>query len=452
MKHAFEPTSCWDAFKGRAKQMDTTAKAYAAFLTRCKTERETVDYVMEKAAAKGFADSLDGELFVRAFRGKTVFLARKGEAPLAEGSRLVAAHLDTPHLDLKQRPLLEDVGVCQAKTHYYGGIRKHQWLARELAIHGVVVKADGETVSVVLGEDPSEPVFTIADLLPHLARKQNEQKLSEAFEAEKLNLVMGHQPDPEAKKKDKDTVKALVLKVLNEKYGIVEEDLYSAELHAVPAGPARLVGLDGAMVGGYGQDDRCSVFCGLEAFLAAAKPGFTRMALFWDKEEIGSDGATGAKAKFFEYCMADMLEAWEPQTRLRQAFLAMRALSADVHIGLDPDYKDLHEPLNAAKMGYGPCFCKFTGHGGKYGASDADAEYVAWVRNILNKKKIPWQMAEFGKVDLGGGGTVAKHLAEYGMHVIDVGPPVMSMHSPFELSSKADVYATIQAFKAFYEG
>ncbi len=452
----FKPKSCWEVYGSQehTAAMDEMARRYLEFLSACKTERETVDYVLEKATAAGFSEDPASGNFMRAFRGKTVLLARRGKRPLREGFRLIGAHGDTPRLDLKQRPLTEEAGVGQAKTHYYGGIRKYQWLARPLALHGVVIKADGETVPVTLGEDPSEPVFTVPDLLPHLAKKQNERKVSEAFEGEKLNVVIGHAPDPKSFDEDAKIdkpVKQRVLQLLHEKYGVTEEDLYSAELQAVPAGPARTVGLDGSLLGGYGQDDRVCVFCGLEAMLRASEPEYSQVAIFWDKEETGSDGATGAKSMFMEYCLEELAETWDPSAKLSQMFQNAKAISSDVHAAVDPDYQDLHEKLNAAYMGYGPCFCKFTGHGGKYMANDADAEYVGWLRNVLNSAGVPWQMAELGKVDSGGGGTVAKHLAVYGMDIIDCGPAVLSMHSPFELVSKADVYATVLAFTTFLE-
>lgn len=461
--------NCWETYAAphEREAMKTLADSYITFLSACKTERETVQYVEKILTDAGFAESLDGNFaggaVFRVLKGKTVFVARKGKQPLSQGFRLLGAHCDTPRIDLKQRPLYQDCGVAQLKTHYYGGIRKHQWLARPLALHGVVAKKDGSLVTVTIGEDPADPVFTIPDLLPHLAYRQVEKKLSEAFEAEKLNIIIGHSPaDKPAETPDdaaeakpanngngNDLIKAKVLALLHEKYGIEEADLYSAELQAVPAGPARLVGLDGALIGGYGQDDRVCVYAGLTALLDADTPEHTQIVLFWDKEEIGSEGSTGAKSRFFEYCLEDLIEAWEPGARKSRVLAAGKAVSADVHAALDPDYQDLHEKLNSALLGCGPCFCKFTGHRGKVGANDAHPEYVAWLRNLLDTAGIPWQMAELGRVDLGGGGTVAKFLAVYGMDIIDFGPAVLSMHSPFEITSTADVYAAMLAYKAF---
>jgi len=460
----YKPKSCWEIYSSPAqrKAMDETANLYVDFLSQCKTERETVAYVRERLLAAGYQEDFTGDKVFRVIRDKAILIARRGSQPLAQGLRMICAHVDTPRIDLKQHPFYEECGVSQAKTHYYGGIRKYQWLARPLALHGVVVKKDGELVHVCLGEDPSDPVFTIPDLLPHLAYEQVEKTVTKAFEAEKLNIIFGHVPLPSAEEDSKQNdskkkgkaekkIKAHVLELLHAKYGIVEEDLFSAELQAVPAGPARFVGLDRGLIGGYGHDDRVCVYAGLKALLASGPAAHTQIMVFWDKEEIGSEGSTGAKSLFLEYCVDDLLAAWEPQTRKSSVLLNTKALSADVHGALDPDFQDLHEKLNAALIGYGPCFCKFTGHRGKVGANDAHPEYVGWLRQLLAKAGAPWQMAELGRVDLGGGGTVAKYLAAYGMDVIDFGPPVLSMHSPFEICSKADLYATIVAFKAFLE-
>ncbi len=455
----YTPQSCWERYATTSeeqKQLMKLAKRYVKFLSRCKTERETIDYALEMLTEQGYTQGIHDTTALFPFRNKTLFVAKKGRLPLTEGIHLIGAHTDTPRLDFKQRPFIEQPGVAQAKTHYYGGIRKYQWLARPLALHGVVVRSDGSTVSVILGEEADEPVFTIADLLPHLAQKHVTQTISEGFEAEKLNIILAHSPkekdkkDNKAESKDeKDAIKAHVLQILHEKYNICEEDFISAELQAVPAGPARFVGLDKALIGGYGQDDRICVFAALEAFLAVQNPEHTTALILWDKEEIGSDGATGANSRFLQYCLEDCREAWQKEAKLGHILLQTKALSADVAAALDPDWQEVHEKQNAALLGYGPVFSKFTGSRGKYGASDADAELVAFMRGLLNTKKIPWQMAECGKVDLGGGGTVALFLASYGMQVIDCGPAVLSMHSPFELASCADLWATVEAYTAF---
>lgn len=457
----YEPVSAWDAYATptRRRQVGALARRYVDFLSACKTERETIAYVRERLAEAGFGEDFRKASVMRSLRGKCLFAARKGRSTLASGVRLIAAHADSPRLDLKQRPLVEQAEVVQGKTHYYGGIRKYQWLARPLALHGVAVLENGTSVPVRIGEKPDEPVFTIADLLPHLAQKQSGQKVSEAFEGEKLNVILGHSPAAAAASSRKatasdDPLKAHVLQALHERYGIREEDLITAEIQAVPAGPARFVGLDSGLIGGYGQDDRICVFAALEALTSAraTASGQTMAVVFWDKEEIGSDGATGASSRFLQYCVEDMVRAWAPAIPASQVFLRTKALSADVTAALDPDFPEVHEKQNAARLGYGPCFAKFTGSRGKYGASEADAEFFAELRGLCNKRKIPWQVAELGKVDTGGGGTVALFLAAYGMEVIDFGPALLSMHSPFELASAVDLCATVDAYRAFLEG
>ena len=453
---AYKPKNIWEsADAGTRKDMAALAQRYVDFLTRCKTERETVAYVRERLAAQGYTEDFAHERVMRPLRGKALFAARRGTLPLERGLALVAAHADSPRLDFKQRPLIEQPGVAQAKTHYYGGIRKYQWLARPLALHGVVVRENGESLPVTIGEKPGEPVFCIADLLPHLAQQQVKQPVSEAFDAEKLNVILAHSCPRKtgAGRKDapKEAVKTQLLALLHRKYGIGEEDFITAELQAVPAGPARFVGFDKALVGAYGQDDRICVFTALEALLEAEASGRSMAVMFWDKEEIGSDGATGASSRFLQYCVEDLVRAWSPDASPSHVLLETRALSADVNGALDPDYQDVHEKQNAALLGHGPVFCKFTGSRGKYGASEADAEFFGALRGLLNGKGIAWQTAELGKVDHGGGGTVALFLAAYGMRVIDLGPAILSMHSPFELASTADVYATKQAFRAFFE-
>jgi aspartyl aminopeptidase len=445
----YEARNCWDRYAsaGDRETMDSLARDYLDFLTACKTERETVGWVVDKARAAGFSEDPADGLFMSAFRSKAVLLARRGTGSLSQGLRLIAAHVDTPHLDLKQHPLHEECRVALMKTHYYGGIKKYQWLARPMALHGTVVTMDGRVVGVCIGEDEDDPVFTVLDLLPHLARKQREEKVEKAFTGEKLNIACGHEPaatDEEAK------VRQRVLELLHERYDIREEDLFSAELQVVPAGRARFVGLDRAMLGGYGQDDRLCVYTSFRAFLEAPAGPHTQVLLLFDKEEIGSDGATSAKSRFMENALADLVDAWEPEAALRRVLMATKAVSADVHCPMDPDYQDVHDKLNASLLGFGPVFSKFTGHGGKYGASEADCEYVAWFRSLLATEDIPWQMAEMGKVDEGGGGTVAKDLAVFGMEIIDFGPGVLSMHSPFEISSKADLFATVKAYNVFY--
>lgn len=446
---AWKAVNCWERYDDTEDRsaMDVCAAEYLDFLTRCKTERETVAWVMAQARACGFTEGVAVDTALIPLRSKALLVARKGLKPLSEGLRLITAHGDTPHLDLKQHPLHEECKVALMKTHYYGGIKKYQWLARPLALHGTVVTIDGTVLTICIGEAETDPVFTVLDILPHLAKKQREETVEKAFVGEKLNVAIGHEPSTE----EGDTkVRQRVLELLQATYGICEEDLFSAELQIVPAGPARYVGLDKSLLGGYGQDDLLCVFTACKAFLEAPRCEHTQVLLVWDKEEIGSDGATGATSRFMEYAVQDLIDAWEPLAKFRHVMAHTKAVSADVHCPVDPDYQDVHDKLNASLLGCGPVFSKFTGHGGKYGASEADCEYVAWFRALLAKESIPWQMAEMGKVDEGGGGTVAKELAVHGMEIIDFGPGVLSMHSPFEISSKADLFATIKAYSLFY--
>ncbi|MFW6388790.1 MAG: aminopeptidase [Desulfohalobiaceae bacterium] len=458
----YESKNCWQVYSSSEdlEMMQKLAEEYLDFLSNCKTERETVHWVRQKALQEGFTSEPKSGAVLRLAKDKSIFLARQGKRPMQEGLRIIGAHADSPRLDFKQRPLFETCDLALAKTHYYGGIRKPQWLSRPLALHGVVVRTDGSKIEVCIGEEEQDPVFVITDLLPHLAAKQNEKKLAEAFEGEKLSLLMGSQPGTmeqeaegqESQKQGKEQVKKQILALLQQKYGLVEEDLYSAELQAVPAGSARFSGLDSSFLGGYGQDDRICVFAAFKALFQEKQPEFTQVVVFWDKEEIGSEGATSARSRFFEHCLQELVETWQPEGSLRQILAESKALSADVHGALDPDHQDLHDAQNASKLGFGPVLCKFTGHRGKIGANDASAEYVAWLRDLLNQAKIPWQMAELGKVDAGGGGTVAKHMAIYGLDIIDFGPSILGMHSPFEISSKVDLYAVYLAFREFLQG
>ncbi|MCK9374973.1 MAG: aminopeptidase [Syntrophobacterales bacterium] len=427
---------------------------YKTFLDRAKTEREAVTEIERQAKALGFVDLAQKQSGPRAFysyKHKAIVLVVQGRRPLTEGLRLVAAHIDSPRLDLKQYPLYEDTDLAFLKTHYYGGIKKYQWLARPLALHGVVMKADGSSVTLTIGEDPADPVFTVLDLLPHLARKaQMDKKVTDAFEGEKLNLLVGSLPLGDSETKER--FKLHLLKLLADRYGIDEEDLVSAELEAVPAGPARDLGWDRSLVGGYGQDDRACAYAALAASLDVQDPEHTCLALFYDKEEIGSDGNTSAKNCLLDEVVETLLERQgeSPQAR-RRVLMASKALSADVTGGIDPDYPEVHEKRNAAKLGYGVGFHKYGGSGGKYSTSDANAEYVAWIRRIFQEHGVIWQAGELGKVDEGGGGTIAKFLAVHGLEIIDCGTPLLSMHSPFEVASKADLYMTFKAYRAFFQ-
>jgi aspartyl aminopeptidase len=339
------------------------------------------------------------------------------------------------------------------KTHYYGGIKKYHWLSRPLALHGVVCLENGDTVEIHIGEDHDDPVFTVLDVLPHLSRNaQGKKKVSEAFEAERMNILIGGIPlDAE---KGKEKVKLAILQLLHEKYGLKEEDFISAELEAVPAGRARHVGLDRSLIGGYGHDDRCCVFAALEAVFAATEPEVGSLVLLVDKEEIGSEGSTGAQSQFLELLLAELLEKTGEQPEflnVSKTLTASQAISGDVNGGYDPDYPEVHEKRNAAFLGKGITLTKYTGSGGKYSASDANAEYVAWIRRIWNQSRIVWQSAGMGKIDEGGGGTIAKFLAKRGMEIVDAGPALLAMHAPFEIMHKSDLYSTYLAYKAFLE-
>lgn len=448
------PRLVWDHVDEAERQaIMAYAERYKKFLDAAKTEREAVTEIERQAKARGFvplAGSTSRAPWLYNYKGKVIAMGVPGRRPLTEGLHLIGAHVDSPRLDLKQYPLYEETDLVFLKTHYYGGIKKYQWLARPLALHGVVLKADGSTVEFRVGEEPGDPVFTVLDLLPHLARKaQMDKKVSEAFEGEKLNVLVGSLPIGD--KDTKERFKLAMLKYLQDAYGLTEEDLVSAELEVVPAGPARDVGWDRSLVAAYGHDDRSCAYPALEAILDIKDPEHACLALFYDKEEVGSDGNTSAKSCLLEDIVELLLER-EGQSPLsrRRVLMNSRAISGDVTGAIDPDWPEVHEKRNAARLGYGVVLTKFTGHGGKYNASDAHAEYVAWLRKIFNEAGVIWQAAHLGKVDEGGGGTIAKYLAVHGMEIIDSGPPVLSMHSPFEVASKADLYMVYKAYKTFF--
>ncbi|MEM3342462.1 MAG: aminopeptidase, partial [Thermoplasmata archaeon] len=403
---------------------------------------------------------------------KSVALAIVGQRNPVEGLRIIAAHIDSPRLDLKGNPLYEetDYNLALMKTHYYGGIRKYQWVTIPLAIHGVVFTKKGNRVEIKIGENDDDPVFVITDLLPHVARKsQGERKLEEGIKGEELNLVVGHRPIDEKKAKKK--IKLWVLNYLNEKYGITEEDFVSAELEVVPALRARDAGFDRMLVAGYGQDDRICAYTQLKAFLEVENPLDTCLALFFDKEEIGSEGNSSVKSRFFDYIVATLVEKCssvkkrgrgrprkeEKQQEASESLLlrimkclnSSIALSSDVNAAMDPTFRDPWEPMNCSRIGGGVVITKYTGHGGKSGASDANAEFMHYIRTLLNQEEITWQIGELGKVDEGGGGTVAKFLAAYNMDIVDCGPALLAMHAPVELSSKVDILSAYRLYKAF---
>ncbi len=419
------------------------AEHYKSFIGKCKTERETVKFVKKEFEKRSKKDD-----FFVINRGKCIALVRLGDG---FGMKLIASHIDAPRVDLKQNPLFEDTELALFHTHYYGGIKKYQWFNIPLAIHGVIVKSSGETIDVCIGEDDSDPTFVIPDLLPHLSHKvQDDKKVREAFEAEKMNLIVGSIPlDDE----EKDSVKLNVLKLLNDMYGIVEEDFISAEITLVPALKPKDLGFDRGLIAAYGHDDRICAFCSKEAF-ADANSKKTIVALMIDKEEIGSDGNTGAKSRFLLDVVVEILKrkGVSPDFINVSEFLKnSEVLSADVNGAVNPMYKDVHEKDNASYINHGVVLTKFTGHGGKYMANDASAEFVGKIRKIFNDAGVKWQIGELGKVDEGGGGTIAKYLAAWNMDVVDCGPALISMHSPYEIASKLDLFETYKAYKAFYE-
>ncbi len=432
------------------------AEEYRRFITAAKTERETIDLAVMLAEEKGFVPLekcgtlRPGERVFTTCRGKCMAMAVIGSETLENGLSIVGAHVDSPRLDLKPRPLYEEAGLALFKTHYYGGVKKYQWVDIPLALHGVVVKEDGQIVKLVIGEKETDPVFTIADLLPHLAKDQMEKKMSEGISGEGLNLLAGGVPVADEGAQEK--IKQTVLDYLNREYGFQEEDLISAEIEAVPAWPARDVGLDRSMIGAYGQDDRVSVFTTLKAIVQLPTPLRTAVALFVDKEEIGSVGNTGMYSAFFTNFVAELAVRILPQyseISLRRILAHSRALSADVNAALDPNYPDVMDKFNAARLGHGVVLTKYTGSGGKKGTSDAHAEFMGLVRRLFNQHGVVWQSGLLGKVDQGGGGTIAYLLAVHGMDVVDCGVALLGMHSPFEVAHKADIYMAYRGYRVF---
>lgn len=445
-------------------------EGYKAFLNAAKTEREAVEWAVREAEANGFVpydptvSCKPGDRVYRVNRGKSVMLAVIGTDAPEAGFSIVVSHIDSPRLDLKQRPLYETAGISYFKTHYYGGIKKYQWTALPLALHGVVATTDGEVVEVNIGDGEGDPVFCVTDLLPHLGAQQMDKKGSKVVEGEDLDVLVGNRPllstadssdskEAESTETPKDPVKAHVLALLADKYGISEEDFLSAELEAVPAGRARDLGFDRSMVIGYGQDDRVCAYTSLVAQLALGDdvPARTAVCVLVDKEEIGSVGASGMASMFFENTIAEImaLAGESSPLRLRRALTRSRMLSSDVSAGFDPAYASVFEAKNSAYLGRGLVFNKYTGSRGKSGSNDASAEYVALVRRIMDDAGVSFQTAELGRVDAGGGGTIAYIPAKYGMDVIDSGVPVLSMHSPWEVTSKADIYEARRGYEAF---
>ena len=455
-----ERPNAWKQYDENAvRALEEAAKGYKDYITRGKTERECAALGVEMARAAGYRSLEEviaggkgvqcGDKIYQVQMNKAVMLFHMGKRPLEEGMNIVGAHIDSPRIDLKQNPFYEDADIAYGDTHYYGGIKKYQWVARALAIHGVAVKKDGAKVNIVVGEDESDPVVGISDLLIHLSQEQMVKKASEVIGGEDLDVMLCGRP---LKGEEKEPVKAMLLSLMKDKYGLEEEDMLSAELELVPAGPARDYGLDRSMILGYGHDDRVCAYAELRAMMNLPQaPEYTCCCLLADKEEIGSVGATGMQAMYFENAVAEILNKCGKGENiyLRRCLANSRMLSCDVSAGFDPLFASAFEKKNAAFLGRGVCYNKFTGSRGKSGSNDANAEFLGRIRKVMDDNKVCWQTAELGRVDLGGGGTIAYICALYGMEVVDSGVPVLSMHAPQEIISKADLYEAIKAYTAF---
>lgn len=460
-----EKKNLWSSYDEAAKkELHEINEKYKACLDAGKTERECVKLAVEMAKEAGYQDIKDvlkegkslkaGDKVYAVCMGKMLAMFRMGEEPLSNGMNILGAHIDSPRIDVKQNPLYESEGMAYLDTHYYGGIKKYQWVASPMAIHGVIVKTDGTTVQINIGEKPEDPVVGVTDILVHLSAKQMEKKGSVVVEGEALDLLVGSQPmDKKEDEKEENPVKAYVLQLLKEQYGIEEKDFVSAELEVVPAGAARDFGLDSSMIMAYGQDDRICAFTSLMGFLHSKPSAKTKVCLFVDKEEIGSVGATGMHAHFLENTVAEVINSQGEysELKLRRALKNSKMLSADVNAGYDPLYAEVFEKNNSAYVGKGAAISKYTGARGKSGSNDANAEYLGILRKAFDDAKVEYQTAELGRIDAGGGGTIAYIPAAYGMDVIDIGVPILNMHAPYEVSSKADVYETTKCYKAFYE-
>jgi aspartyl aminopeptidase len=464
----FDLKNCWDTAEARdLKAAGEFAEGYKIFLDRGKTEREFIRQAVEVLEKKGFTDIetilekpasagllKPGAKVYQNIRGKSLVFAVIGGKPLSGGVNILGAHVDSPRIDLKTNPLYEDTGLALFDSHYYGGIKHYQWTTIPLAMHGVVIGKDAKRRDICVGEDPADPVFTITDLLPHLARDQMQKKASEFIDGEELDILAGSRPHQDLKAKDR--VKLYLLNLLHEKYGIVEEDFAGAEFEFVPAHKARDIGFDRSMIGAYGHDDRCCAYAALLAaagFASAGKPPEkTVVCILTDKEEIGSMGNTGAQSRLFENFIAYLCAKTQKnysEIVLRRALSGSSMLSADVNAAYDPNFDSVYDKKTASYFGKGIVLSKYTGRGGKFGGSDANAEFCQKVQGILNKNTIQWQYGNLGKVDKGGGGTIAQHVANLGVEVLDCGIPVLSMHSPFEVISKIDLFTTYKGYVAF---
>lgn len=451
----------WLKYTGDKKEeLFDFCKGYIDYMSLCKTERECVLTSVDMAIALGYRDleeviengetlKVGDKIFINN-KDKALALFLIGEEPIEKGMRIIGSHVDSPRLDLKQNPLYEDSNLAMMETHYYGGVKKYQWVTLPLALHGVVVKKDGTKIDVVIGEDNNDPVVGISDLLIHLSADQLQKKANVVIEGEDLNLLVGNMPLEGC---EKDAVKANILNILKEKYDFEEEDFLSAEIEVVPAGRAREYGLDRSMIMAYGQDDRVCAYTSLMALLDLDKSKYTSVVLLVDKEEVGSNGATGMHSKFFENVVAEVMDRLGDYSslKLRRALANSKMLSADVTAAYDPNYPSVMEKKNSAYFGKGLVFSKYTGARGKSECNDANPEFMAWLRNVMDKNDVLFQTAELGKVDQGGGGTIAYILAEYNMEVIDCGVALQNMHAPWEVASKLDIYETMRGYKAFLE-
>ena len=454
----------WSSYNSQQmEELEQISKRYKSCLDAGKTERECVELGVRMAQEAGYRDLNEvmaageslkaGDKVYAVCMKKMLVLFRLGEEPVSAGMNILGAHIDSPRIDVKQNPLYENEGLAYLDTHYYGGIKKYQWVAQPLALHGVIVKKDGKTEKVSIGEDENDPVFVITDLLIHLAQEQMEKKASKVIEGEKLDLLIANRPLEETAgdEKEKEAIKANVLRLLKEKYDMAEEDFLSAELEIVPAGRARDCGLDRSMILSYGQDDRVCAFTSLFAMLDVTEAKRTGCCLLVDKEEIGSVGATGMHSRFFENTVAELIAMTEGESdlKVRRALMNSRMLSSDVSAAYDPMFAEAFEKRSSAFFANGITFNKFTGSRGKSGSNDANAEYIAALRKALDDAGVAYQFAELGRVDLGGGGTIAYIMANYGMEVIDSGVAVLNMHAPYEVTSKADVYEAVKGYRAF---
>ena len=473
-----ETKNTWETYdEKQLKEVDAFAEDYMDFLNNGKTERECIDTIVNRIEREGYQELESlmkaqkklqcGDKVYSVWMNKSIVMSQIGKKPMAEGMNILGAHIDSPRLDVKQNPLYEDGGFAYLDTHYYGGVKKYQWVTIPLAIHGVIVKKDGTTVEVNVGENEEDPVFFVSDLLIHLAQEQLEKKAAKVIEGEALDIIIGNKPlvikkekdeekkddDKQEAKSEKEAVKKNMLEILKETYDVEEEDFLSAELEVVPAGKAREAGFDRSMILAYGQDDRVCAFSSLKAMLEVKETERTACCILVDKEEIGSVGATGMQSRFFENAVAEVMNLTGEYSELnvRRCLASSCMLSSDVSSAFDPSYAASFDKKNVAYLGGGMVFNKFTGSRGKSGSNDANAEYLAHIRAIFEKEEVNFQTAELGRVDLGGGGTIAYILALYGMNVIDSGVAVLNMHAPWEATSKADVYETKRGYVAFLE-